>query len=152
MSVKNKSVIISKQVITFLDKYSNEFLPCETGGILLGGQDAHNIYITHATSAGRKAIHKNILFKRDGDYSQMQLEKIHKETNGICDYIGEWHSHPGNLKASLLDLMSLFSIANNPFNNIKDPVLLINVHSDSYNWKKVAYQCKGFFIRELPVL
>ena len=133
--VDNKSVIMSDSVRNFINSYSSECLPNETGGILLGFNDQNNIYITHATKAGEKAIHSPFKFMRDYRFSKQELDNIFVKTEGQCDYIGEWHSHPSNRSISLLDMFSLLSLTLNPFNNINQPILLINVN-DGENWRK----------------
>lgn len=134
-SVHNKNVIISESVEKFLDSYSSQFLPKETGGILLGFEDDKKIYITHATEAGLNAKHSNFRFTRDQKYCKNVLDRIFVETNGRCDYIGEWHSHPFNCSISPLDMISLISLKLNPSNNVENPILLININEGSH-WRK----------------
>ena len=134
----NKNVIISEAVNTFIDSYSSEFLPNETGGILLGFNDQNNIYITHATKAGEKALHSPFRFMRDYYFSKRELDNIFIKTEGKCDYIGEWHSHPTNNSISILDKFSLLSLTLNPFNNIDKPLLLINVNTGQI-WRKDVF-------------
>ena len=133
--VHNKNVIISKSVENFLDSYSSQFLPKETGGILLGFEDDKKIYITHATEAGLNAKHSNFRFTRDQKYCKNELDRIFVETNCRCDYIGEWHSHPFNCSISPLDIISLISLKLNPSNNVDNPILLININEGN-RWRK----------------
>lgn len=147
-SVTNKKVVITKSVKNFLDSYSTHFLPKETGGILLGFEDESTIYITHATEAGLNAKHSKCMFTREQTYCKHELDRIFVETNGRCDYIGEWHSHPFNCSISLLDIISLISLALNPTNNIDNPILLININEGEH-WQKEIFQCNGIKIKKL---
>lgn len=149
-SVQNKSIVISNSVNEFINNYSIENLPNETGGILLGFEDAKNIYITHATKAGKNALHSKFKFMRDYKYSKKELDKIFIETGGQCDYIGEWHSHPFNCSISILDKISLLSLTLNPFNNIEQPLLLINVNEEN-NWRKDIFVYKNLKLHKLDV-
>jgi integrative and conjugative element protein (TIGR02256 family) len=143
-----KNIIISESVRNFISSYSDKFIPLETGGIIIGFEDNKNIYITHATQAGPKAVHKNILFIIDEDYTKKELDKIFISTNGSCDYLGEWHSHPINCQISITDKLSIYSLALNPFNNIKDPLLLININNGQ-KWNKTIYRYKNFMISKI---
>lgn len=144
----NKKIVISESVQTFLNSYSSDFIPKETGGIIIGFQDAKNIYITHATEAGPKAIHQHTRFVRDQQYTKMKLDKIFNETNGKCDYLGEWHSHTMNCSISPLDIVSIYSLGLNPFNKIDNPLLLININEGD-KWRKNIYRYEKFAIRHI---
>lgn len=146
----NKSIVISDSVKIFIDEYSTKFLPHETGGILLGFEDTKNIYITHATKAGNEAIHSKFKFMRDYKYSKKELDKIFVETSGCCDYIGEWHSHPFDCSISILDRISLLSLTLNPFNNIEQPLLLININGGT-NWRKDIFVYKNLKLNKLYI-
>lgn len=150
-SVHNKNIILPKTVKDFLNSYSYQFLPKETGGILLGFEDDNSIYITHATKAGPNSKHHKYRFMRDQKYCKSELDRIYIETSGHCDYIGEWHSHPFNCSISPLDMLSLLSLSLNPLNNVNNPLLLINVIE--YNlWRKDIFVCNGFKIKNLTTI
>lgn len=144
----NKKIIISESVQIFFNDYSSKFMPKETGGIIIGFEDDNNIYITHATQAGPKAIHMDTKFIRDQEYSKQELDKIFIGTNGTCDYLGEWHSHTMNCAISPLDILSLYSLALNPFNNVYNPFLLININEGN-KWRKNLYQYDKLTIKHI---
>lgn len=78
-----------------LFKESNDWLPLETGGMLLGYKDIYNdIVITNLIEAGPNAIHKSSSFIPDGVYQQAELSNIYTKSDRMTTYLGDWHSHP----------------------------------------------------------
>ncbi len=97
--------------------------PKETGGILIGRQQGRVFYIETAIGPGLNAYHKDISFKRDGNFSQTHLDSMVLETQGQWDYLGEWHSHPRYMGPSSTDINSLINIQTSPKYNILQPIL-----------------------------
>ena len=82
------------------------------------------------------------------DINKNELDRIFIETNGRCDYLGEWHSHPFNCSISPLDMISIISLKLNPSNNVDNPILLININEGN-RWRKDIFVFKGIKIKKL---
>lgn len=76
-------------------KRKNE-LPNETGGILLGAFDIHNrkIYIVESILSPDDSEEYPYAYIRGIKGVREKLDSIDRETAGMIQYIGEWHSHP----------------------------------------------------------
>ncbi|TRY19403.1 conjugal transfer protein [Tessaracoccus rhinocerotis] len=85
----------------------------ETGGILLGSETAHAIWIRHAGDPGPDACRAPQNFLRDLQHAQQVAHEA-----WTCDgsqWIGEWHTHPfGDLTPSELDLDSYLRHLHDP--------------------------------------
>lgn len=115
--------IISPNALSLISMESRARYPKETGGILIGWQDGNIFSIEIAIGPGPKAVHKRNSFTRDGDFSQVQLDRIVTETQGRCDYLGEWHSHPKKMGPSIKDISSLKKVKTDSSYNISNPIL-----------------------------
>lgn len=106
---------------------TNEMLPLETGGMLLGYKDElNNIVITNLVGAGPKAIHNKYSFTPDGEYQQNELSRIYFESDRITTYLGDWHSHPyQNAYMSWRDRTTLKKIANTKAAREPNPIFII---------------------------
>jgi integrative and conjugative element protein (TIGR02256 family) len=100
---------------------------CETGGILLGrGTSATTVQITRASPPGPRAIHGPFSFSRDTRFLQRYLDDLHDRTDGMEDYVGEWHVHPAlDAPPSRTDRRSLWRIARRKNYATGNPVLVI---------------------------
>lgn len=130
-----------------LDEHSENSIPNETGGVIMGFMDTNHIYITHIITSGPNAQSLRYKFKRDKSFTKKEIDRIFVETNGNCDYLGEWHSHTFNCPISLLDKISLLTLSLNPFNNVENPILLINIKENN-NWRKDIFICQGVHIKQ----
>lgn len=117
----------SESVIATIRRESERFQFRETGGVLFGYQtEDADFVVTNATGPGPDARHRRSSFEPDTAYCQAQLNAIHKATNGIISYIGEWHTHPlGDTKPSRQDLRSMLELANDPSTQQPSPLLWI---------------------------
>ncbi len=86
----------------------------ETGGVLAGYVDAKRsvLVVTHATDAGPNATHRPRFFQRDRAHCQREIERICEQSEGVSDYIGEWHKHvSADTRPSPTDEQTLLNIA-----------------------------------------
>lgn len=130
---------LSKEALHYIITESQQKFPNETGGILIGKVDNRCAFIHYAIGPGKNACHNSNRFKRDGDYSQEQLDSIVSETTGDYDYLGEWHSHFFDPRPSSIDINSMYWIANNENYANSYPVLLLCVLTKRYHWKIVCF-------------
>jgi len=68
----------------------------EAGGVILGRfiKDSNNIVIDVITEPMKEDIRTRTRFKRGKKKHQKRIDEIWEESEGTCNYIGEWHTHP----------------------------------------------------------
>ena len=130
---------LSKKALHDIITESQQKFPDETGGILIGKVDNGCVFIHYAIGPGKNACHTSNRFKRDGDYSQEQLDFIASETTGKYDYLGEWHSHFFDPRPSSVDINSMDWIANNENYATSHPILLLCVLTKRHYWKIACF-------------
>jgi integrative and conjugative element protein (TIGR02256 family) len=74
-------------------------LPNETGGILLGHFDLHRkiIYLVDTLPCPSDSRGGPRVFYRGHKGLKAEVESISIKTDGMLEYIGEWHSHPDHV-------------------------------------------------------
>lgn len=65
----------------------------EAGGILLGSIYDDFIQIEAISTPGGSDIRKPSFFQRDRDRAQRLINQAHEYSQGITNYLGEWHTH-----------------------------------------------------------
>ena len=92
-----KSAWLSSDVLNCLCGEAGNKSPQETGGVLLGywSKDPEVPVITHAVGPGSRAIHQKRRFVPDYDFQDKEIERLYFESAQCLDYLGDWHSHPG---------------------------------------------------------
>lgn len=83
----------------FLEKVKgirSEKLPNETGGVLLGAWDftRNMVYVVETIAAPPDSEERNTLFIRGSTGLRDRVVQAGRNTGGMIQYIGEWHSHP----------------------------------------------------------
>jgi len=122
---KNLKLVISKELISKMDKKGIEFHPNEIGGFLIGyySSDLKTLLIDDFIIP-KKYKSSSHLFERSvvgiaNIFKKIFIEKKHY-------YIGEWHTHPNGLSMySDTDLNAMKEIAQNGKVIIENPILLI---------------------------
>jgi integrative and conjugative element protein (TIGR02256 family) len=89
-----QGVRLTQSAAAFIQHESTQKLPIEIGGILVRRYDGSFADIVHAVGPGTLAQHSTSRFTRDGTYAQEQLDALYVASEGVYDYLGEWHSHP----------------------------------------------------------
>jgi integrative and conjugative element protein (TIGR02256 family) len=140
---------VAERVRRFIAWECSRRFPRETGGILVGKLDGDYALIEYATGPGPTAQHAFQSFKRDGSYSQTRLDMIVARSQGVCDYIGEWHSHPKKVGPSFKDMAAMHWIANNRNYATKYPVMGLCTHQSRNVWKLDFYILDGQHLRSL---
>src|SRR3990167_6621550 len=140
-----------KKVRDSMIEESGAKTPLETGGILIGKNESNIVTITHALGPGPKAQHGVCTFKRDGQYSQQELETIFSSTQGQRDYVGEWHSHPAQCDASNIDRGSIGWISQNSSYDCKHPVLVIPFLLPGNGWDLMGYRWDNKKLCRCPI-
>lgn len=88
-------LIISQEVIDEINKYRQFSNDSEYGGILLGKKELNNdtYVISNVTVPSIYDCSTKTSFIRDKNNAQKQINKIWEDSNGIINYMGEWHTH-----------------------------------------------------------
>lgn len=100
----------------------------ETGGVLVGFID-HRLraaVVTHASGPGPKAFHRPSRFQRDREFCQAFLDYHAARTDGVLDFLGEWHKHrEADPWPSPTDKNTYEKLAANPNCHLDEVVVLI---------------------------
>ncbi|TEB09361.1 ThiF family adenylyltransferase [Pelotomaculum propionicicum] len=79
-----------------IKEFRNAKLPNETGGILIGSFDMQRkiVYIVDTIPSPPDSQEWPTTYIRGSQGLRSRVEKIKELTNGMLEYVGEWHSHP----------------------------------------------------------
>lgn len=135
----------------FMVHESRARAPRETGGILIGTLASDGLMITRAVGPGPNARHESSGFKRDGQYSQNELDRIFAESEGREDYVGEWHSHPARCEASAIDARSMGWVSGNGRYCCDSPALIVSVPAKDERWDLLGYQWSNSRLVRCPI-
>ncbi|WP_203583845.1 Mov34/MPN/PAD-1 family protein [Flagellimonas sediminis] len=81
----------------------------EAGGVILGRviKESNNVVIDVNTEPMEGDIRSRTRFKRGKKRHQKIINEIWKKSEGTCNYLGEWHTHPEkNPSPSSVDIKS----------------------------------------------
>lgn len=120
-------VIISAKCLSVIKAESRKSWCVETGGPLVGRvTDDEVLVVIDAAGPGPKATLERFSVTIDGAYAQKFCDKIHRESQGQVDYVGDWHKHPGiSLNPSDHDITAMKTMANFEFSTTERPISLI---------------------------
>lgn len=112
-------LIINQEVIDEMNHYRQMGNHNESGGVLLGKKELNNdtYIISNITVPSVYDYSSKTWFIRNKDYTQQLINEIWKTSNGIVNYIGEWHTHS----------------VNNPMPSITDKRLMQQLYRDKTN-------------------
>lgn len=107
--VKGWDIRVSEAAIEKMMVCRAAKLPVETGGVLIGGFDLHNIivYIVDIIPSPKDSIEKPYSYIRGFEGLKEKVEKINHLSGRRLDYIGEWHTHQKGVRPSQLDKLAL---------------------------------------------
>lgn len=93
----NGKIKISKSVIDLMNKCISQTIinQKEYCGVLLGREiiDTSNIIIDKITEPSKSDIQQKYYFFRSCKYHQNKIIEEWKNSEGTCNYLGEWHTH-----------------------------------------------------------
>lgn len=133
-------MVLTRSVADAVLRECRRRAPLETGGVLVGYESDGRLFVTHATGPGPRAVHTRSRFRRDGEYTQAEVDRLHEASGGHDDYIGEWHSHPAPVGPSSVDLTSLRWISGNPRYERPEPAMLLARRTIWFRWRLEAYR------------
>lgn len=135
------SLVLPHAVVEVMRAESERGLPFETGGVLVGHVDsAGRTLITGVVGPGPHAIRSPTKFTRDGEHSQAEVDRLHRESGGRDDYVGEWHSHPASVGPSGVDVCSMAWIGRNARYRRDQPLLIIMQRTRMREWRPLMYR------------
>lgn len=93
---KDWTVITDEHVLIKLQVFRGAKLPNETGGVLIGSFDVERklVYLVDVLPSPADSKEYPALYIRGVSGLKEEVARLGKRTNGMLDYIGEWHSHP----------------------------------------------------------
>lgn len=135
------SLVLPRAVVGVMREESERGLPDETGGVLVGHVDpAGRTVITGVVGPGPRAIRSPTKFRRDGEHAQSEVDRLHSESEGRDDYVGEWHSHPASVGPSGVDVRSMAWIGGNARYCRDQPLLIIMQRTRTRDWRPLTYR------------
>jgi integrative and conjugative element protein (TIGR02256 family) len=146
-----ESIRLSLSASTFMTTNSGEHAPRETGGLLIGYVVGATLHIVEASPPGPHAEHRPTAFTRDGAFSQRLLDARVSASDGVNDYVGEWHSHPFAMGPSAKDVASMRRISVRSSYQCPSPVMLLCRRSRR-TWRIEAYQWDGSRLAPRPLV
>ncbi|MCT3125932.1 Mov34/MPN/PAD-1 family protein [Lactococcus cremoris] len=86
---------ISENVIVELKKTYHKYKEFEVGGLLFGKIDIKNsvVSVEHIEMVKSKKIFK-LSYIRSNKIAQQIIDHIWRKSDGLFNYLGEWHTHP----------------------------------------------------------
>ncbi len=92
------TICTDEKLISKLSKLRMDKLPNETGGVLLGSFDLERriIYIVDTIPSPPDSQEWPTLYIRGCKGLERIVCNVTKKTDGMLEYIGEWHSHPNS--------------------------------------------------------
>lgn len=77
-------------------------LPNEAGGMLFGyWSDHRTCVIAKLTNSGPHAVHAPTSFSPDYSHDERVAGQIWEASQGLLNYLGDWHSHPNSTRPYL---------------------------------------------------
>ena len=133
--INDLKIIIKPEVFCDLKRYYYCNTKYETGGILLGKFNRNNGIIEIVEIYELKTnFFSTIFYKRNARKAQKIINKRWKETEGIINYIGEWHTHPNMLAhPSGTDINSLKEIHDKVKRVLPGTILIIAGKDENIN-------------------
>jgi integrative and conjugative element protein (TIGR02256 family) len=138
------TVWLSSQVVDLMCEYGRELFPLENGGIFLGWRSDEDRIVVDLRGPGPQALHGRHCFIPDHDWQVREINRAFHTSDGVLDYLGDWHSHPGGIaEMSDLDSATLLRITR----RVSSPLMLIIAGSGT-EWSMRCW--KGQLTKGLP--
>lgn len=94
------TIVTNRQLIEQLVSWRQNRLPKETGGVFVGIYDFERqiIYVARSINSPSDSIECPTSYIRGIEGLEGKIATYNKQTSGIIEYIGEWHSHPNGFE------------------------------------------------------
>jgi integrative and conjugative element protein (TIGR02256 family) len=111
MNPQGHTISVSKRARDEIATRTEQCLPNETGGILLGYREDDRFVVTDALAVVTVAPARTTYIRDDiAANVLLQRELANRPAEDPVGYIGEWHSHPRPCGPSAVDIGALKSI------------------------------------------
>ncbi|WP_432404870.1 Mov34/MPN/PAD-1 family protein [Wukongibacter sp. M2B1] len=140
---KNTIVTISDLVIEKINKYRQLNRMYESGGILLGRVkiDYSEYIIDDISEPCSRDRRYRYGFIRNKDKAQKIINEAFDKSNGVIQYLGEWHTHPEcNPTPSIVD-RNLINNCSEKIENVSEIIFMIILGYDGSMY--IGYKRKG---------
>jgi integrative and conjugative element protein (TIGR02256 family) len=127
--------------------------PLETGGVLLGWQDADGVelMVASALGPGPSATHRRTRFSPDSAWQDGEIAARYELSGRTVTYLGDWHSHPGGTDTpSRRDERTARRIGRSRSARAHRPVMLI-LTGGAMTWRPVPYRSIGRSLRRMEI-
>ncbi len=143
---------IPEHLYTRIRSLADQFMPMETGGLLMGYRDSNgDTVITDFTGPGPNAIHAECSYIPDYEHDTAQADLLYHASGRLHVYLGDWHTHPKDVDTlSRRDIRALKTIADTPCARVAEPLMIILVHQGEWTicaWSGRFVRCCKVFLR-----
>ncbi len=88
-------IMVEGSVLTVIARYRQKHATTpESGGILTGLRRGDHLHITDLTCPGPDDRCERLAFHRSQRFHQQSAQQRWQRSQGVVDYMGEWHTHP----------------------------------------------------------
>lgn len=134
---------VVEQCLDEIKQYAYMHYPNEFGGYLLGGysRDMKRIYLTNVIIPDQVKSGPAFFRPMNNAVVHKRIKQIYDDTDGLVNYIGEWHTHPemANFYSST-DYSSIRKQAESEAVNTNNPLLcIVSIRKRSYEPKFYIY-------------
>ena len=124
----DKVLIISDKAYEGLKEQLQNSYDNQRGGVIIGKKikDQEIYEVTHFTHPTEQDVSSRFEFKRSYLSANHYIKKYYDESDGIENYIGEWHTHPEPMPIPCrVDRASMEQVGRNEFLSFKSLFLII---------------------------
>jgi integrative and conjugative element protein (TIGR02256 family) len=135
------SVRIDSRALAQAEALAGAALPRETGGILLGHRVDAAVIVGQLLQVPDKEARPAKYLRRHA-LAQQALDRVMalERPDSPLGYVGEWHSHPGDVGPSRQDVKELRASAR----QLKDAVALVVLCREGHSWIARAWMAQGW--------
>ena len=121
------TLIIETKLLEKLYGYVQVGSAPENGGVLLGKKDieSETYFVTDLSVPSSKDIKRRFSFIRNKDVAQKLIDQRWKDSDGVENYLGEWHTHPEMNPPSSVDKKLINTIIEDKSNVFSKVFLII---------------------------
>ena len=89
-----RCIILEDALLKQVSRYRQGLEDNEAGGVLLGSRATHELRVELATEPGGDDRARHRSFERCPRRAQTLINEAWQKSEGRCNYLGEWHTHP----------------------------------------------------------
>jgi hypothetical protein len=132
-----------------LERWSDAAYPFETGGVLLGILGEGQPWIVMAAQVP-SAAPARFSYQLPAGATHLVVEKA-READSRVGYLGDWHSHPMDARASLTDLATYLEVFRRALRRHEETPLMVVVRRAAEGWETDLLARTGLLRPARPV-